>query len=148
MNRKIIFTIIVILLATTVKVSAQIDKILGEWITIDDKENIPVSVVNIYKAENGMYYGRIEKLLVKGYEDMKCDKCEGELKNKPVRGMIIIRDMKWSEGKLCNGSVLDPDNGKTYYGKIWLDSKNGKLILRGSLDKRGILGRNQEWIRP
>ena len=25
--------------------------------------------------------------------------------------------------------------------------KDGKLILRGSIDKRGFIGRNQTWIR-
>ena len=52
------------------------------------------------------------------------------------------------DGKLVSGDkgrVLDPDNGKFYYGKIWLE--DGKLILRGSLDKKGILGRSQTWIR-
>ena len=34
-----------------------------------------------------------------------------------------------------------------FYAKMWLDPQTGKLVLRGSLDKRGILGRNQEWIR-
>ena len=48
-------------------------------------------------------------------------------------------------GELVGGKVLDPESGKFYYGKIYL--KNGKLVLRGSLDKRGFLGRNQEWER-
>ena len=37
------------------------------------------------------------------------------------------------------------DNGKLYYAKIYL--KDGKLILRGSLDRAGILGRSRTWIR-
>ena len=43
---------------------------------------------------------------------------------------------------------IDPamaDNGKFYYAKVYL--KDGKLILRGSLDKAGILGRSQTWLR-
>jgi len=40
---------------------------------------------------------------------------------------------------------LDPESGKFYYGKIYLEK--GRLVLRGSLDKRGWFGRNQTWIR-
>jgi uncharacterized protein (DUF2147 family) len=53
--------------------------------------------------------------------------------------------MQLVDGELRGGKVLDPENGKFYYAKIYLE--NGKLILRGSLDKRGLLGRSQTWIR-
>ena len=122
-------------------------EVLGRWVTIDDKTNVEASIVEIYRAENGKYYGRVEALLVKGYEDMRCTECEGNLKDKPVRGMVILRDMEYVDGKLQHGSVLDPENGKTYYGKVWYDAKKQRLILRGSLDRRGIFGRNQEWKR-
>lgn len=134
------------LLVCPVVLPAQ-QEVLGKWTTIDDKTNVPASIVCIYKAEDGKYYGRVERLLVKGYEDMRCTECKGDLKDKPVAGMVILRGMEYTDGKLCNGSVLDPESGKTYYGRIWYDSQLGKLILRGSLDKRGIFGRNQEWIR-
>ena len=147
MAKKIILTIIICLCNFFSSTNAQIEMILGDWTTIDDKENIPVSVVHIFKATNGKYYGKITKILVEAYEDMKCTKCTGELHNAPVVGMIILKDMEWKDGKLCGGSVMDPNNGKTYYGKIWYDPKSKKLILRGSLDKKGILGRNQEWIK-
>ena len=127
--------------------NCQVEKILGRWTTIDDKENIPVSIVNIYKGTDGKYYGQIEKILVKGEENKLCTECEGALHNKPVVGMVIVNNMEWRDGKLQGGTILDPDNGKTYYAKMWVDATTGKLILRGSLDKRGLLGRNQEWVR-
>lgn len=149
MNKSILSVIsaVVMTFVVTMPLSAQIDKIIGRWVTIDDKAGIPVSIVEIYRAENGKYEGKVERLLVKGYEDMKCEECKGELHGKKVAGMVIIRDMVYSDGKLSGGSVLDPENGKTYYGKIWYDPKTGHLILRGSLDRRGILGRNQEWVK-
>jgi uncharacterized protein (DUF2147 family) len=60
-------------------------------------------------------------------------------------GLTIVRDMQLVEGELRGGKVLDPENDKLYYAKIYLDK--GNLILRGSLDKRGLLGRSQTWIR-
>jgi uncharacterized protein (DUF2147 family) len=47
--------------------------------------------------------------------------------------------------ELQGGKILDPANGKLYYAKMSI--KNGKLVLRGSLDKAGILGRSQTWVR-
>ena len=127
--------------------NCQIEKIVGRWTTIDDEKNIPVSIINIYRGTDGKYYGQIEKILVKGEENKICKACEGELRNKPVVGIVNVQNMEWRDGKLQGGTILDPNNGKTYYAKMWLDPQTDKLILRGSLDKRGILGRNQEWIR-
>lgn len=130
--------------------SAQIDRIVGNWTTIDDQVNEPVSIVRIYRATNGKYYGRIERITYPGYENAICTKCEGALHNKPMQGMVIIYDMVYNEKKqrLEGGRVLDPNNGKYYHGAIWFDVKKNCLILRGSLDSRGIFGRSQEWQRP
>ncbi len=124
---------------------AQVESILGEWKTVDDKTGEVRAVVRIYKASNGLYYGKIEKMLK--YADAVCDNCEGEDKGKPILGMQIIRGMKADGGVLKEGYVLDPESGKRYYGTIGYDKKTGKLKLRGSIDKHGILGRNQYWIR-
>ena len=137
----------VLALACTMPMAAQVQQIVGEWITVDDKTGEQLSVVKIFKATDGLYYGKIVKLL-KGNPDEKCVACTGADKDKPVVGLIIIRGFQEKDGKLVGGDkgrVLDPENGKFYYGKIWLE--DGKLILRGSLDKKGILGRSQTWIR-
>lgn len=124
---------------------AQLKGIVGDWKTVDDKTGESFSIVNIYQAKDGLYYGKITKMLV-GPKGERCVECEGEDYNKPLEGLIIIRGMKAENGQLVGGKVLDPDSGKFYYGKIYL--KDGKLVLRGSLDKRGFLGRNQTWLKP
>ena len=124
---------------------AQISKILGDWKTVDDKTGERRSVVTIYKGSDGLYYGKISKMLMYTDMELKCDQCKGEDHNAPIEGLVIIRGMKAEDGELVGGKVLDPESGKFYYGKIYL--KNGKLVLRGSLDRRGFLGRNQEWER-
>ena len=142
-----LFFMVVLALACTMPMAAQVQQIVGEWITVDDKTGEQLSVVKIFKATDGLYYGKIVKLL-KGNPDEKCVACTGADKDKPVVGLIIIRGFQEKDGKLVSGDkgrVLDPENGKFYYGKIWLE--DGNLILRGSLDKKGILGRSQTWIR-
>ena len=116
---------------------------LGEWVTIDDESGEKKSIVNIYKADNGMYYGQIVTLFEN--PDALCTECKDADYNQPIVGLTIVRDMQLVEGELRGGKVLDPAKGKIYYAKIYLE--NGNLILRGSLDKRGLIGRSQTWIR-
>ena len=82
-----------------------------------------------------------------GDPDLRCEQCKDADHNKPLEGLVIIRGMQYNKEKnqLEGGKVLDPESGKFYYGKIY--PKDGKLVLRGSLDRRGFLGRNQTWIR-
>ena len=136
---------IIALLLVAMSAVAQVNKILGDWKTVDDKTGEKRSVVTIYKGSDGLYYGKISKMLMYTDMDLKCDQCKGEDYNKPIVGLVIIRGMKAENGELVGGKVLDPESGKFYYGKIYL--KDGKLVLRGSLDKRGFLGRNQTWIK-
>lgn len=136
---------IIVLLLATLSVNAQISSILGDWKTVDDKTGERRSVVTIYKRTDGLYYGKISKMLMYTDLDLKCDQCKDEDHNAPIVGLVIIRGMHAEDGELVGGKVLDPESGKFYYGKIYL--KNGKLVLRGSLDKRGFLGRNQTWER-
>jgi uncharacterized protein (DUF2147 family) len=142
--RKFVLVATALLLSCTVE--AQVPAILGEWKTVDDKTGEIRSLVRIYQdTADGLYYGKIVRMYE--YADAVCDKCEGADKGKPILGLIIISGMK-AEGKaLKGGTVLDPENGKKYYASISINEKTGKLVLRGSLDKRGFLGRNQYWIK-
>ena len=125
--------------------NAQVSAILGDWKTVDDKTGERRSVVTIYKGSDGLYYGKISKMLMYQELELKCEACKGEDHNAPIEGLVIIRGMKAEDGQLVGGKVLDPESGKFYYGKIYM--KDGKLVLRGSLDKLGFLGRNQTWVK-
>ena len=146
MKRIILFVALCVI--TVANVSAQIDKILGDWMTVDDKTGNSYSIVNIYRAANGKYYGKIAKMLIAGTENELCVACEGEYHNKPLLGLVFIQDMEFIDGCLTGGRVLDPESGKFYYGKISYSPKTGNLELRGSIDKRGWFGRSQFWKRP
>lgn len=125
--------------------SANVDKIVGKWKTIDDKDGSEKSVVSIYKSSNGKYYGKIERLLKQ--PNAVCDKCEGANKDKPIAGMTILNNMLEKNGTLTDGTILDPKNGKVYHCTISFDAKTGKLKVRGSLDKKRVIGRTQTWIK-
>lgn len=139
-------SVLALLVLVSVAASAQVENILGDWKTIDDKTGERRSVVAIYQGSDGLYYGKIAKMLV-GEPGLKCTTCKDEDYNAPLEGLVIIRGMKYDTkgNALTGGKVLDPESGKFYYGKIY--TKDGKLVLRGSLDKAGLLGRNQTWER-
>lgn len=119
--------------------------IVGEWVTVDDKTGKHLSVVSIYQTTNGQYEGKIVEL-IDGTGEEKCVACTGDDFNAPIEGLVIIRNMQLKGDELRGGKVLDPDDGKFYHGKIYLNDE-GNLVLRGSLDKAGLLGRSQTWLR-
>lgn len=139
--KKTLFLMAAMLLCSLASM-AQIDKIVGDWKTVDDKTGQSFSIIHIFKATDGFYYGKITKMLMN--QDEKCVECTGADKDKPLEGLMIIRKFSEKDGELVGGRVLDPENGKFYYGKIYY--KDGKLVLRGSIDKAGILGRSQTWL--
>lgn len=124
----------------------QVSNIVGKWKTIDDGDGSAKSIVNIYKSSNGKYYGKIEQLFKE--PNKLCTECEGANKNKPIKGLIIINNMVEKNGTLTGGTILDPANGKVYRCNISYDAKSKNLKVRGSLDKGGLLGRSQTWVKP
>jgi uncharacterized protein (DUF2147 family) len=143
MNKKIISVLCVLFIS--ISMFSQVDKIVGRWKTIDDKDGSTKSIVLVFKATNGKYYGKVEKLFKN--PDKKCTECEGANKDKAVLGMMVVNGMKENEGSLTGGTILDPNNGKVYRCSMTYDAKTGNLDVRGSLDKFGMIGRTQVWVR-
>jgi uncharacterized protein (DUF2147 family) len=123
------------------------DSPVGVWRTIDDKTHKEKSLVRITEV-NGELRGTIEKLFRAPGEDPtpNCDKCEGDKKNKPVIGMMILAGMKKQGNEYDGGEILDPANGKTYKCRIWTSDGGKKLNVRGFIGV-SLLGRTQVWIR-
>jgi len=119
----------------------------GLWKTIDDETKQEKSLVRIVDG-GGVLSGKIEKLLDPAKQDAKCDKCTDARKDQPVAGMAIIEGVKKSadEPYWDGGTILDPNNGKTY--KVRLTPKDGgkALDVRGYIGAP-LLGRTQTWIR-
>ncbi|HNA34041.1 MAG TPA: DUF2147 domain-containing protein, partial [Flavobacteriales bacterium] len=68
--------------------------------------------------------------------------CPADRKDQPVLGMEIIRDMVKDDDEWEDGTILDPENGKVYDCKLWLE--DGKLMVRGYV---AFFYRTQEWVR-
>jgi uncharacterized protein (DUF2147 family) len=119
--------------------------IIGKWKSVDDNTGDPRSIVEIIERE-GKIYGKIIKLFPKPEEDPDpvCDKCSPEDArfNKKIIGMEIIKEMSLDDDEYSGGTVLDPEVGKVYRCKVWLEA--GKLKVRGYL---GPFYRTQTWLK-
>jgi uncharacterized protein (DUF2147 family) len=134
--------ILLILLSVATNCLAQ-NSILGKWTTIDDASGEVKSVVEIMERESKVF-GKIVRLYPAQGEDPDpvCDQCpEDDVRyNKKIIGLEIIQDMIWSEKELSEGSILDPESGKIYQCKIWLEGAD--LKVRGYW---GPFFRTQTW---
>jgi uncharacterized protein (DUF2147 family) len=118
---------------------------VGLWKTIDDETKAEKSHVRITES-GGVLSGKIEKLLDPTKQDSKCDKCDGARKDKPVLGMTIVEGVKKndSEPYWDGGTILDPNNGKTYKVRMTPKDDGKQLEVRGFI---GPFFRNQTWTR-
>ncbi len=119
--------------------------VVGTWKTIDDSTGEVKSHVQVYQ-KGDKYYGKVLKVLAKDApEKPLCVACEGTLKDAPIEGLVIMRDLEKNGRMYKNGTILDPENGKEYDCKIWLNEDNPDLLMvRGYIL---FLYRTQTWER-
>lgn len=120
---------------------------VGTWTTVDDKTQKPKSVVEIYEARDGSLGGRVNEVLQseRGPNPL-CDKCTGERRNKPIKGMVILWGVKKKGGVWEGGKILDPASGKVYSVKMTPIEGGKKMEVRGFMGF-SLLGKNQIWVR-
>lgn len=137
-------TLIVGLLILPVLCGAQAS-VIGKWKTIDDSSGEERSIVEIFERD-GLVYGKIVKTFPQAGEDPDpvCDECSPDdpRYKKKIIGMEIIQKMKKAGEEYAEGNILDPENGKIYSCKLWLE--NGDLKVRGYW---GPFFRTQTWKR-
>jgi uncharacterized protein (DUF2147 family) len=142
MKRLSFLTGLTILLCASLAFAAESP--IGKWSTIDDKTGKVTSEVELYE-QGGKLFGKVTGLSEPNDAQgtpKTCTKCTGTDKNKPIIGLVILRDLSLKGERYKGGTVLDPDDGKVYKGEVWTD--NGKLNVRGYL---AMFYRTQTWVR-
>jgi uncharacterized protein (DUF2147 family) len=125
------------------------DQIIGQWHNAEKS-----SIVRVYKATNGKYNGKIAWL----EEDFNADGTtprvdelnpdEGR-QNTPLLNLIILKGLEYNEAEKQwqNGTIYDPENGKTYECYCELNT-DGSLYFKGYVLGITWLGRSTTWTRP
>ena len=138
-------TLVLSCLWTTVAYGVDVTSPVGLWKTVDDKTGNAGAVVRIYESDV-RFFGKIEQLFKPGAESFLCVACTDERKNKPIVGLIIIRNIMAGDRSYSGGDILDPDSGTVYRCNFHLDKDGSVLIVRGYIGF-SLLGRSKTWHR-
>jgi hypothetical protein len=120
------------------------DAPVGKWKTVDEKSGRVTSEVELYE-QGGKLFGKITGLPEPNDAQGKpktCTKCQGADKDKPIVGLVIVKDLGPSGDRYKGGTILDPEDGKVYKAEVW--TEDGKLKVRGYL---GPFYKTQTWLK-
>lgn len=121
------------------------DNIVGVWYN-----TTKTGKVEIYK-KGDVYFGKIiwlEEPLNETTGKPKVDEYNPETSKQttPILGLIVLKNFIYDgDGKYSEGTIYDPENGKTYKCKMSLIDKNN-LDVRGYIGMP-MLGRTENWTR-
>ena len=131
----------IFMLAPLAAVFAQ--DVVGKWKLEDGS-----AIVEVYQ-EGDVFNGKIVWLKnpteADGSPAVDSNNPDAKLRSRQLIGMNMLSGLKQKGGEYSGGSIYDPGNGKTYNCSMKVEGDT--LKVRGSLDKRGLLGRTMDWFR-
>ena len=138
---KKIFISMIFMLMPLVAAFAQ--DVVGKWKLEDG-----TAIVEVYKSGD-VYNGKIVWLKnpteadgTPAVDDINPDP---QLRKRQVLGLNMLSGLKQNGGEYTGGKIYDPGNGKTYNCSMKVEGD--VLKVRGSLDKKGLIGRTMDWFR-
>ncbi len=138
-----LFSLVLITGASAQQLSQPLQNAIGHWQVIND-DGKPWGHVDTYLVD-GKLFGKVTQVRPGRNPKDLCDKCSGQLKDQPINGLVIMRNFHPDGEEWVGGTVVDPENGKEYKGKITAVG-NDKLHMRGFIGI-SLLGRTQTWVR-
>ncbi len=118
------------------------DTILGKWLTENGK-----SLVDVYHCGDA-YCGKIVWLkepLRDGKEKVDDKNPDESKRDVKIIGLEILKGLQFKgPEKWGGGKIYDPEKGKTYKCKAWMEGK--ELKFRGYIGF-SLLGRTTTWTR-
>ena len=119
-------------------------QILGEWLNADKNGK-----VEIYKVEEN-YFGKISWIKNPNNPDGTPQRDvlnpDTELRNQTIVGLVIMKNLQYDgDDEWEDGTIYDPDSGKTYSCTMEID-ENGVLGIRGYIGF-SLLGQTTEWTK-
>ena len=125
------------------QLSPKLQNAIGRW-QIVNGDGTPGGKAETY-LENGRLFGRVTEARPGRTPRDVCDKCSGEYKNQLILGMVFLRNFHPEGDNWVDGTVVDPENGREYKGKLWAVGKDS-LHMRGYIGI-SLLGRTESWVR-
>ena len=124
-------------------VAAMAQDVVGKWKLEDGS-----AIVEVYLQGN-VFNGKIVWLQNPTEEDgspaVDNNNPDAKLRTRQLIGLNMLSNLTKKGEEYTGGSIYDPGNGKTYNCSMKVEGDI--LHVRGSLDKRGLLGRTMDWFR-
>ena len=138
---KILFTLLLLSLSCISAAQSPI----GKWKTVDDNTGKERSYVSIFEKD-GKLFGKIVALFPEeGREaDPVCKECTDHRKGQKIVGLQMLENLEKDGNEWSGGEILDPENGKIYRCKIWLENNGKELKVRGYI---AFFYRTQTWYK-
>ncbi|MFM1821643.1 MAG: hypothetical protein RLZZ402_2002 [Bacteroidota bacterium] len=130
------FTIVLISLSSFANSNA--DAIVGEWLSQEKDGKIL-----IFK-QGDHYFGKISWGKANGKKDVKNP--DEKLRSRDLLGAVILKNFKFTGSAWENGTIYDPNTGKTYDCILKIKDGNKTLDLRGFVGV-SMFGRTSTWTR-
>ncbi len=151
--KKLAITAIVIVFAAVAALAGSpgADAVIGYWKTEPDPDG--AAVIRIVD-NGGRFDGHIVWLEkpIYGPDEERPGKPKVDLNNpdpklqeRPILGLQLLEGFTFDGKKWTKGTIYDPNNGKTYKCKMWLEGPD-TLKVRGFIGF-SMLGRNATWTR-
>ena len=117
--------------------------VIGKWKLADG-----TAIVEVYKSGDS-FNGKIVWLQnptesdgTPAKDDNNPDK---NLRSRQIMGLNMLSGLKKTGDEYSGGKIYEPGNGKTYNCSMKVEGD--VLKVRGSLDKKGLIGRTMDWFR-
>lgn len=138
--RKIFFSMILALMPFAMGFA---QNVAGKWKLSDG-----TAIVEVYKSGD-VYNGKIVWLEkpteADGSPAVDENNPDPALRSRQLIGLNMLSGLKSTGTEYSGGKIYDPGNGKTYNCSMRVEGDI--LKVRGSLDKRGLVGRTMDWYR-
>ena len=134
-----------------VKAQSKADRIIGYYLTVDDETGKDKSQVQIFKATNGKFYGKIVWLAEpnkNGKAKVDEDNPDKALQTRPIIGLQLLKGFSFDEktGEWNDGTIYNPTGGKTY--NCFIKADGNKLKIRGFIGAAWMgLGKTATWMK-
>lgn len=140
----ILLSSLLLMMIGVVTTYAQKETVEGYWLS-QDKD----AKVEIYKAKDGKFYGKIIWLKEPnrdGKPKLDIKNPTESARNTPLMGMLILKSFtKDSDKEYDDGTIYDPKSGKKYSCTITVKDAN-TLSIRGYVGI-SLIGRTTAWTR-
>jgi uncharacterized protein (DUF2147 family) len=140
---KAIILLLTLFSVTSFDTTSSADAIIGVW-----KNGSGKGHVQIYK-NNGKYYGKIvwlrDALDASGKPKTDHKNADPDKRNKPLIGLVMLKDFEYDDGEWNGGHIYNPSDGKEYKANMEMEDYK-TLNVRGYVGI-SLFGKTDVWTR-